>query len=117
VHGRVIFRESPSPEHQQVFRNLTIALLATRPASPCMDVLQDTDMRYRHRNPHVADEGKRVHVPASGTLPKLSTRCESSPIRDGNLGSRPTRRDAFTLAGLTREAAGVSYQITHAYQL
>lgn len=59
MHGRVIFRESPSPEHQRVSRNLTIALLATRPASPCMDVLQDTDMRYRHRNPHVAGGGKR----------------------------------------------------------
>jgi Uma2 family endonuclease len=59
VNGRVIFCESPSPEHQRVSRNLTIALLAARPASPCIDVLQDTDMRYRHRNPHVAGEGKR----------------------------------------------------------
>jgi len=47
VNGRVIFCESASPEHQRVSRNLTIALLAVRPASPCIDVLQDTDMRYR----------------------------------------------------------------------
>jgi Uma2 family endonuclease len=59
VNGRVIFCESPRPEHQRVSRNLTIALLEARPASPCIDVLQDTDMRYRHRNPHVAGEGKR----------------------------------------------------------
>jgi Uma2 family endonuclease len=59
VHGRVIFRESPTPEHQRVSRNLTMAFLAARPADPCIDVLQDTDMRYRHRNPHVARAGKK----------------------------------------------------------
>jgi Uma2 family endonuclease len=59
VNGRVIFRESPSPGHQRVSRNLTMALLAARPPLPCLDVLQDTDMRYRHRNPHVARAGKK----------------------------------------------------------
>jgi Uma2 family endonuclease len=59
VNGRVIFCESPSPDHQRVSRNLTMTLLAARPESPCVDVLQDTDMRYRHRNPHVARAGKK----------------------------------------------------------
>lgn len=59
VHGRVIFCESPTPEHQRVSRNLTMAFLAARPGIPCLDVLQDTDMRYRHRNPHVSREGKK----------------------------------------------------------
>jgi hypothetical protein len=59
VNGRVIFCESPTPDDQRVSRNLTMAFLAARPASPCIDVLQDTDMRYRHRNPHVARAGKK----------------------------------------------------------
>jgi Uma2 family endonuclease len=59
VNGRVIFCESPSPAHQRVSRNLTMAFLAARPARPCIDVLQDTDMRYRHRNPHVVRGGKK----------------------------------------------------------
>ena len=59
VHGRVIFWESPTQVHQRVSRNLTIAFLAARPPAPCIDVLQDTDMRYRRRNPHVAREGKK----------------------------------------------------------
>lgn len=59
VNGRVIFCGSPSPDHQRVSRNLTMRLLAARPPAPCIDVLQDTDMRYRHRNPHVAREGKK----------------------------------------------------------
>jgi Uma2 family endonuclease len=59
VHGRVIFRESPTPNHQRVSRNLTMAFLAARPTAPCIDVLQDTDMRYRHRNPHVVRAGKK----------------------------------------------------------
>lgn len=59
VNGRVIFCESPTPAHQRVSRNLTVAFLAVRPASPCIDVLQDTDMRYRHRNPHVVRAGKK----------------------------------------------------------
>lgn len=59
INGRVVFWESPSPEHQRVSRNLTMALLAARPASPCLDVLQDTDMRYRNRNPHVARGEKK----------------------------------------------------------
>jgi Uma2 family endonuclease len=59
VNGRVIFCESPSPDHQRVSRSLTMTLLAARPASPCVDVLQDTDMRYRHQNPHVARAGKK----------------------------------------------------------
>jgi Uma2 family endonuclease len=59
VHGRVIFRESPTPSHQRVSRNLTMAFLEARPAAPCIDVLQDTDMRYRHRNPHVVRAGKK----------------------------------------------------------
>jgi Uma2 family endonuclease len=59
VGGRVIFCESPTPEHQRVSRNLTMALLAARPPEPCLDVLQDTDMRYRHQNPHVAKAGRK----------------------------------------------------------
>jgi Uma2 family endonuclease len=59
VHGRVVFRESPSPGHQRVSRNLTMALLTARPGNPCLDVLQDTDMRYRHRNPHTSRGGKK----------------------------------------------------------
>jgi Uma2 family endonuclease len=59
VNGRVVFCESPTPEHQRVSRNLTMALLSARPASPCLDVLQDTDMRYRHRNPHATRGGKK----------------------------------------------------------
>jgi Uma2 family endonuclease len=59
VDGRVVFCESPAPAHQRVSRNLTFALMAARPATPCIEVLQDTDMRYRHRNPHVTQAGKR----------------------------------------------------------
>ncbi|MFC0866159.1 Uma2 family endonuclease [Sphaerimonospora cavernae] len=59
VDGRVVFCESPTPAHQRVSRNLTFALLRARPEAPCLDVLQDTDMRYRHRNPHVTQAGKR----------------------------------------------------------
>lgn len=59
VHGRVIFCESPTPDHQRVSRNLTMRFLAARPATPCVDVLQDTDMRYRRRNPHAARAGKK----------------------------------------------------------
>ena len=59
VDGRVIFCESPTPAHQRVSRNLTMALIVARPPIPCNDVLQDTDMRFRHRNPHVARAGKQ----------------------------------------------------------
>jgi Uma2 family endonuclease len=59
VNGRVIFCESPSPSHQRVSRNLTMTFLVARPGTPCIDVLQDTDMRYRHRNPHVVRAGKK----------------------------------------------------------
>jgi hypothetical protein len=59
VDGRVVFRESPTPEHQQVSRNLTMALLAVRPAEPCINVFQDTDMRYSRRNSQAARSGKR----------------------------------------------------------
>lgn len=59
VDGRVVFCESPTPAHQRVSRNLTFALLAVRPSIPCIDILQDTDMRYRHRNPHVTQSGKK----------------------------------------------------------
>ncbi|GIH29594.1 hypothetical protein Aph01nite_79040 [Acrocarpospora phusangensis] len=59
VDGRVVFCESPTPAHQRVSRNLTFALLTARPTGPCIEVLQDTDMRYRHRNPHVTKTGKR----------------------------------------------------------
>jgi len=34
VNGRVVFCESPTPEHQRVSRNLTMVLLAVRQASP-----------------------------------------------------------------------------------
>ncbi|WP_225727065.1 MULTISPECIES: Uma2 family endonuclease [unclassified Nocardia] len=62
VDGRVVFCESPTPGHQRVSRNLTMALLAARPtgvADPCIDVLQDTDMRFRSKNPHSTRDGKR----------------------------------------------------------
>lgn len=59
LDGRVIFCPSPSPAHQQISRNLTIALRAARPSHPCLNVLQDTDMRYRHRHPAVNRKGKR----------------------------------------------------------
>ena len=59
LNGRVVFSEPPTPEHQRVSRNLTMALLAARPSNPCLDVLQDTDMRYRNRNPHVARGEKK----------------------------------------------------------
>jgi hypothetical protein len=59
VHGRVVLCEFPTPDHQRMSRNLTMALLAARPPDPCLDVLQDTDMRYRHQNPHVARAGKK----------------------------------------------------------
>ncbi len=59
VDGSVIFCASPTPEHQQVSRNLTMALVSARPPSPCINVLQDTDMRFRNRNPYVARAGKR----------------------------------------------------------
>jgi Uma2 family endonuclease len=58
VDGRVIFCASPTPEHQRVSRNLTMALLAVRPPSPCIDVLQDTDMRFRRRNQRAAKDGR-----------------------------------------------------------
>lgn len=62
VDGRVVFCESPTPGHQRVSRNLTMALLAARPNgldAPCVDVLQDTDMRFRSRNPHSTRDGKK----------------------------------------------------------
>jgi Uma2 family endonuclease len=59
VDGTVIFCASPTPMHQRVSRNLTFALLQARPPSPCIDVLMETDMRFRHRNPHVARAGKQ----------------------------------------------------------
>jgi Uma2 family endonuclease len=62
VNGRVVFCESPTPGHQRVSRNLTMALLAARPAAPCLDVLQDTDMRYRNRNPHYSKDGRKFTV-------------------------------------------------------
>ncbi|MEQ4717581.1 Uma2 family endonuclease [Nonomuraea sp. B19D2] len=59
VDGRVIFCESPTPEHQRVSLNLAWALKSARPAAPCLDVLQDTDMRYDYANAHVAETGRR----------------------------------------------------------
>ncbi|TDC84747.1 Uma2 family endonuclease [Actinomadura sp. 7K507] len=59
VGDRIVFLESPSLEHQQVSRNLTIALMAARPPSPCINVLQDADMRYRFSNPHASRRNKR----------------------------------------------------------
>jgi Uma2 family endonuclease len=53
VDGVVVFCASPTPAHQRVSRNLTMALLMARPPSPYIDVLQDIDMRFRHRNSHV----------------------------------------------------------------
>ncbi|MET8145109.1 Uma2 family endonuclease [Sphaerisporangium sp. NPDC005288] len=49
VDGRAMFHESPTPGHQRVSRNLTVALLVARPSHLCIDVLQDTDMRYRYQ--------------------------------------------------------------------
>jgi Uma2 family endonuclease len=59
VDGRVVFGEQPTLGHQRVSRNLTMAFLVGRPPAPCIDVTQDTDMRYRNRNPHVTREGRR----------------------------------------------------------
>ena len=59
VDGRVILCASPTPAHQRVSRNLTMALLMARPPSPCIEVLYETDMRFRHRNPHVVRAGKQ----------------------------------------------------------
>jgi len=59
VDGSVIFCESPTLEHQRVSVNLTWAIRSARPSEPCIDVLQDTDMRYVHVNPHVSSEGRR----------------------------------------------------------
>jgi Uma2 family endonuclease len=67
VDGRVIFCASPTPAHQRVSRNLTMALLLARPPSPCIEVLYETDMRFRHRNPHVVRAGKeRAEYAAQG---------------------------------------------------
>jgi Uma2 family endonuclease len=59
VDGTVVFCASPTPAHQQVSRNLTLALLTTRPPSPCINVLQDIDMRFRHRNPYMVRSGRQ----------------------------------------------------------
>ena len=59
VDGSVIFCESPTPEHQRVSLNLAWAIKSARPATPCVEVLQDTDMRYAHANSHVSDGVKR----------------------------------------------------------
>ncbi|SFO24289.1 Endonuclease, Uma2 family (restriction endonuclease fold) [Actinomadura madurae] len=59
VNGSVVFCESPSLEHQVVSRNLTFALLAARPPSPCINVVQDLDMRYRYSNPHASQRRDR----------------------------------------------------------
>jgi Uma2 family endonuclease len=62
VHGRVIYRESPTPNHQRVSGNLTEAFLGARPVTPCTYVLQDADIRYRHGNPRVVPAGKKFTV-------------------------------------------------------
>ncbi|GAA0574210.1 Uma2 family endonuclease [Actinomadura livida] len=59
VGGRVVFRESPSLEHQHVSLNLAVALKAARPPKPCISVVQDADMRYRYSNPHASRRNKR----------------------------------------------------------
>lgn len=62
VDGRVIFCESPSPEHQQVSLNLANALRAARPDSPCLNVLPGTDMRYVRPHAHRAKSGRRFTI-------------------------------------------------------
>ncbi|MFC5183409.1 Uma2 family endonuclease [Actinomadura harenae] len=59
VEGNVIFCQSPTPEHQMVAFRLQTALMAARPSEPCVQVFQDTDMRYAFVNPHITDERKR----------------------------------------------------------
>lgn len=58
VDGRAIFCASPTPEHQQVSRNLTMTVLAARPPAPCINVLQDTAMRYRQPHQRAAKDGR-----------------------------------------------------------
>ncbi|ROO88999.1 Uma2 family endonuclease [Actinocorallia herbida] len=58
VDGRVIFCQSPTPEHRTVSFNLTAALKGARPKGPCVAVLQDTDMWYVYANVRKSAEGK-----------------------------------------------------------
>lgn len=58
VDGHVVFCQSPTLGHQRVSRNLTAAFLAARPPSPCIDVIQDAEMRYRRRNRKAAKDGR-----------------------------------------------------------
>lgn len=59
VHGHVIVRESPTPQHQQVARRLANALEASRPREPCTNVEMKTDVvlwrvpKYTFRRPDV----------------------------------------------------------------
>lgn len=59
VHGYVIVRESPTPQHQQVARRLATAFEAARPKEPCTRVQMETDVvlwhvpKYTFRRPDV----------------------------------------------------------------
>lgn len=59
VDGKVIFCESPTREHQRVSLNLSWALKSARPASPCLEVLPDTDMYYDQIDTRVAGSDRR----------------------------------------------------------
>lgn len=87
VDGSVVFCESPSPAHQRVLRNLTLALYNARPSSgPCIDVLPDTDMFYAEQNSHANKKGRRFTM----------RRPDISVLHCVERGSKMTSADVFT---------------------
>ncbi|MFA1546577.1 Uma2 family endonuclease [Actinomadura chokoriensis] len=87
VDGSVVFRESPSPEHQRIMMNLCYALKAARPGGgPCIDVLPDTDMHYVEPHSHISDGARRFTM----------RRPDISILRCVERGSKLTSADVFT---------------------
>ncbi|MCP2335966.1 Uma2 family endonuclease [Actinomadura rupiterrae] len=91
VAGNVIFCASPTPEHQMVAFRLQSALIAARPAQPCIQVFQDTDMKYAYVNLHITDERRRFTV----------RRPDVSVLRCIERGSRLTSADVLVAIEIT----------------
>jgi Uma2 family endonuclease len=91
VDGRVMFWKSPTPDHQRVSLNLAWAIKSVKPAEPCTDVLQDTDMWYVQANSHASNDGRRFTM----RRPDISVFWCLKP------GERLTSADAFAVIEIT----------------
>ncbi|RFU41383.1 Uma2 family endonuclease [Actinomadura logoneensis] len=91
VEGNAFFCQPPSPERRVVAFRLQTALMEAKPCEPCIQVFQDTDMKYAFVNPHITDERKRFTL----------RRPDLSVLRCIERGSKLTSADVLVAVEIT----------------